>query len=209
MFPGGTGTSSRVVKGSPGTDETYTVGVLVQSNYGHCDTLQIGGVPIGELVIKHRGSPVHMKEAATPTTGKADDGSIVIYLITDAPMLPHQLNRLARHCAVGLAQVGGHGVGRNHSGDIILALSTANKPNELVSSAPVKGIAPVEVNQVGIIRNESIDTMFRAASEATEEAILNSMIAGRQGRTGFDGIKLDGLPVEFVKEMLGKYRVKI
>ncbi len=124
-------------------------------------------------------------------------------------MLPHQLNRMARHCAVGLAQVGGHGVGRNHSGDIILALSTANKPNELVTTAQVKGIAPVEINDIKIIRNESIDTLFRAASEATEEAILNSMIAGRAGRTGYDEIMLDGFPVDLVKDLLAKYLVVI
>jgi D-aminopeptidase len=122
-------------------------------------------------------------------------------------MLPHQLNRLARHCAVGLSQVGGHGVGLNFSGDIILAISTANKPNERVETAPVNGVGPIETNHIEIIKNESIDTMFRAASEATEEAILNSMVAGRAGRTGFKGIKLDGFPVEKVKQLLEKYRV--
>src|SRR4051812_40919983 len=122
-------------------------------------------------------------------------------------MLPHQLNRLARHCAVGLAQVGGHGVGRNFSGDIILALSTGNKPIERVIKPQVLGIAPVETNDIEIIKNESIDTMFRAASEVTEEAILNSMIAGREGRTGNKGVKLPGLPVDRVKELLKKYRV--
>lgn len=124
-------------------------------------------------------------------------------------MLPHQLNRLARHAAVGLAQVGGHGVGRNYSGDIIVALSTANKPNELVATPQVMGIAPVEVNSIEIIKNESVDTMFRAVSEATEEAILNSMIAARAGRTGYKGFHLPGLPVERVRELLGKYRVQI
>lgn len=124
-------------------------------------------------------------------------------------MLPHQLNRMARHCAVGLAQVGGHGIGRNYSGDIILALSTANKPDERVSAPQILGIAPVEVNQIKMIKNDSIDTMFRAASEVTEEAILNSMIAGREGRRGFSGCSLDGMPVEFVKECLKKYRVVI
>jgi D-aminopeptidase len=98
-------------------------------------------------------------------------------------MLPHQLNRLARHCAVGLTQVGGHGVGCNHSGDIILALSTADKPDERVMTPQVNGVGPVEVNQIEIIKNESIDAMFRAASEVTEEAVLNSMVAGRAGRT--------------------------
>lgn len=122
-------------------------------------------------------------------------------------MLPHQLNRLARHCAVGLAQVGGHGIGRTYSGDIVLAISTANKPDERVMTGQVLGIVPVETNPINIIKNESIDTMFKAASEATEEAILNSMIAGRTGRTGYEGIRLDGFPVEQVKDMLKKYRV--
>lgn len=124
-------------------------------------------------------------------------------------MLPHQLDRLARHCAIGLAQVGGHGVGRNHSGDIILALSTANTPDERMSIPHVNGVGRLETNHIEIIKNESIDTIFRAASEATEEAILNSMVAGRAGRDGFDGIHLDGFPVDFVKEMLLKYRVNI
>lgn len=124
-------------------------------------------------------------------------------------MLPHQLNRLARHCAVGLALVGGHGIGRNHSGDIVLALSTANKPNELVATAQVMGVGPVETNQIEIIKNESVDAMFRAASEATEEAILNSMIAGRAGRTGYQGLHLPGLPIDKVKELLAKYRVQV
>lgn len=124
-------------------------------------------------------------------------------------MLPHPLNRLARHCAVGLAQVGGHGVGRNHSGDIILTLSTANKPDERVMTPQVNGVGPVEVNQIEIIKNESIDAMFRAASEVTEEAILNSMVAGRAGRTGFEGRRLDGFPVDAVKEMLAEYRLDV
>lgn len=124
-------------------------------------------------------------------------------------MLPHQLNRLARHCAVGLAQVGGHGIGRNFSGDIILALSTANKTNERVAVPQVMGVGPVEVNQIEILKNESVDTMFRAASEATEEAILNSMVAGRDGRTGYQGLHLPGLPIDRVKELLAKHRVVI
>lgn len=124
-------------------------------------------------------------------------------------MLPHQLNRIARHCAVGLAQVGGHGVGRNHSGDIILAVSTANKPNEIISTPQIKGIAAIEINDIQLIKNESIDTLFRAASEATEEAILNSMIAGRAGRTGFEGNRLEGFPTKRVAELLAKYRVVV
>ncbi|KAH6673335.1 peptidase family S58-domain-containing protein [Halenospora varia] len=204
MFPGGTGTSSRVVKESKDGEKEYTVGVLVQTNYGHNYDLQIAGVPIGKLLLNEQ-----KEAAANVSTGKADDGSIVIILITDAPMLPHQLNRLARHCAVGLAQVGGHGIGRNFSGDIILALSTANKTNERVAVPQVMGVGPVEVNQIEILKNESVDTMFRAASEATEEAILNSMVAGRDGRTGYQGLHLPGLPIDRVKELLAKHRVVV
>jgi D-aminopeptidase len=227
MFPAGTGTSSRIVKG--GNGETYTIGVIVQSNYGHTRDLQVGGVPIGKLLVKERTSEEEAAIWNIPegTSGKADDGSIVIYLMsvhsgssstgkqsidissTDAPLLPHQLNRVARHCAIGLAQVGGHGVGRNHSGDIILALSTANKPNEINDTTQVDGVSPVELNQIEIIKNESTDTLFRAASEATEEAILNSIVAGRAGRTGNQGYKLAGFPVERVKELLKKHLVVV
>jgi D-aminopeptidase len=125
-------------------------------------------------------------------------------------MLPHQLTRLARHCAVGLSLVGGHGVGSNHSGDIILAISTANRTDEITTVfRGATGIVPVEKNSIEIIKNESMDMMFRAASEATEEAILNSIVAGRAGRTGFEGRRLDGLPVEKVKELLQRYLVEV
>jgi D-aminopeptidase len=110
---------------------------------------------------------------------------------------------------VGLSQVGGHGVGRNHSGDIIVALSTANRPNELSDSKQVDGVSAIELNQIEIIKNESMDTMFRAASEATEEAILNSIVAGRAGRTGNQGYKLAGFPVDKVKVLLKKHLVVV
>jgi D-aminopeptidase len=99
-------------------------------------------------------------------------------------------------------------VGRNHSGDIILAISTANRPNEINTAfSQINGVSPVELNPIEIIKNESIDTMFRAASEATEEAILNSIVAGRAGRTGNKGYTLAGFPVERVKELLKKHLV--
>lgn len=91
---------------------------------------------------------------------------------------------------MGLAQVGGHGIGLNFSGDIILALSTANKPDEKVLTPQINGIGPVEVNQIEII-NESEDGMFRAAPEVTEEAILDSTIAGRED--GLSGVEITGL----------------
>lgn len=123
-------------------------------------------------------------------------------------MLPHQLNRLARHCGIGLTLVGGHGVGSNHSGDIILAVSTANQTDEVatVQRGPT-GIMKIEKNKIEIIKNESMDMMFRAASEVTEEAILNSIVGGRAGRTGFQGRKIWGLPVEEVRDILKKHLV--
>ncbi|KAF7920969.1 hypothetical protein EAE99_007821 [Botrytis elliptica] len=212
LFPGGTGTSSRVFGEVPWEsgegEKKFTVGVLVQSNYGHLRDFIVGGVPIGRLLLKE-SKELEEKERASEKNGKIGEGSIIIILITDAPLLPHQLNRVARHCAVGLSQVGGHGVGRNHSGDIILALSTGNRPNETVGTPQVNGLSKIEINDIQVIRNESIETLFRAASEATEEAILNSIIAGRNGRTGVNGYRLEGLPVEKVKELVEKYRVNI
>ncbi|ESZ89775.1 hypothetical protein SBOR_9835 [Sclerotinia borealis F-4128] len=216
MFPGGTGTSSRVFGDVPWEtnlktkegEKNWTVGVLVQSNYGHLRDFMVGGVPIGRLLLKE-SKELEEKERASEKGGKIGEGSIIIILITDAPLLPHQLNRVARHCAVGLSLVGGHGVGRNHSGDIILALSTGNKPHETVDAPQVNGLSKIEINNVKVIRNESIETLFRAASEATEEAILNSIIAGRGGRTGFQGYRLEGLPVERVRELVGMYRVHV
>lgn len=105
--------------------------------------------------------------------------------------------------------VGGHGIGRNFSGDIILAISTGNKTVERVMTPQVLGIAPVETNTIEITKNESVDSMFRAASEVTEEAILNSMIAGREGRRGYDKLELPGLPVDRVRDLLSKYRVVV
>jgi D-aminopeptidase len=105
--------------------------------------------------------------------------------------------------------VGGHGVGRNHFSDIVLALSTANTPNELAGSAQIRGMPPIETNSIEILKNESMDSIFRAASEATEEAILNSMVASREGRTGFQGLRLEGLPVGKVKELLGRHLVVV
>jgi len=205
QFTGGTGTSSRVIKGEDGKE--YVVGALIQSNYGHKEYLQIGGVPIGKLLLKEQSQSEDFKKADEK---HPDGGSIVIMIFTDAPMVPHQLVRLAQRAGVGLSQVGGHGIGRNHSGDIFLAISTANKPDEQLSGPePNFKQPPIEVNQLEAMRNECVDSIFQAASEATEEAILNSLVAARAGRTGFQGVRADGLPVDRVKELLKKHLVDV
>ena len=110
---------------------------------------------------------------------------------------------------LGTAQVGTYGVGRTFSGDIFLAISTAPHPKEQVEGDNVKIGRTVQTYQVDVVKNESIDTFFQAAAEATEEAILNSLVGGRDGMVALDGGVIKGLPVERVKELLSKYSVPV
>lgn len=127
---------------------------------------------------------------------------------TDAPFLPHQLRRLAQHATAGLAAVSGHGVGRNYSGEIFFAFSTANTPDDTLTDPGGPGYQPIaESFQVQSIKNDSIDTFFYAVAEATEEAILNSMVGARDGLTGWKGRRAEGLPVKKVEELLKKYQI--
>jgi D-aminopeptidase len=140
-------------------------------------------------------------------------------------MLPHQLTRLAQRASIGLAQVGAHGTARNHSGDIFLAVSTANKlpshsrpganessPFEQYKDLRV-GMAQrvVETNMLEVMKNECVDAVFRAASEAVEEAVLNSVAAsaGIQGRKTVGGEWIEALPGERVRELLKRYLVVV
>jgi L-aminopeptidase/D-esterase-like protein len=173
-FKGGIGTSSR--KTGP-----YTVGVLVQCNCGSKRQLRIGGLPMGEELL------ARMREDA-----KEERGSIIIVVATDAPLLPHQTKRLARRATMGLARTGA--TSGNGSGDIFIAFSTAN-----ARAAAAK--APVNVS---MIPNDSINGVFEAAVQATEEAILNAMI-GAETMTGYQGHKVEVLPHEKVQEVLRKY----
>lgn len=127
-------------------------------------------------------------------------------------MMPHQLTRLAQRAGLGIAQVGGHGTARNSSGDIFLAISTANKHSEqLKGPSPNHAHPRLETNSLDVIINESIDAVFRACSEATEEAILNSLCGGRDGRKGHEAYPtgLSGFPVERVKALLKKHLVVV
>ena len=180
-FKGGTGTSSRVLAPAEGG---YTVGVLVQANYGRRDLLHIAGVPVGREI------PDLM-----PERGKRDEdggGSIIVVVATDAPLLPHQLKRLARRVSLGIGVVGGRG--ENTSGDIFIAFSTANP-----EASRAEGTA-----QLTMLPNERINPLLRATVEATEEAIVNALVAARTMQ-GIGGNTVHAIPHERLREALKKY----
>jgi D-aminopeptidase len=185
-FKGGTGTASRVV-----TEDgvRYTVGALVQANYGMRELLRVDGVPVGreigpDIVPAHRSAP----QAASP----AQDGSIIVILATDAPLLPVQCQRLARRATTGLAWVGG--IGANGSGDIFLAFSTANHIGQ-----------SDKITTVRMLAADAMTSLFRAAAEATEEAILNAMTAA-ETMTGQHGRTVHALPLDRLQTTMQRYR---
>jgi L-aminopeptidase/D-esterase-like protein len=179
-FKGGSGTSSRVLSADEGG---YTVGVFVQANHGRRDLLQIAGVPVGKEIAD-----------LTPKQGRKDDGqgSIIVVVATDAPLLPHQLKRLIKRVALGIGIVGGRG--ENSSGDIFIAFSTAN---------PEAGKTN-EVANLKMLPNERINPLFRATTQATEEAIVNAMVAA-ETLTGINGNTVYALPHDRLREVLKKY----
>ncbi len=179
-FKGGTGTSSRVI----GPDEGgYTVGVLVQANYGRRESLRIAGVPVGREITD-----------LMPERGQADSGqgSIIVVVATDAPLLPHQLKRLARRVPIGIGLMGGRG--ENSSGDIFIAFSSANP-----EAGKTTGTA-----QLTMLPNERINPLLQATVNATEEAIANAMIAAETMK-GIDGNTVHAIPHERLREILKKY----
>ena len=181
QFKGGTGTASRILAQAQGG---YTVGVLVQANYGSRLSLRIAGVPVGREITD-----------LMPVEGKATDdtGSIIVVIATDAPLLPHQLKRLAKRASLGIAIMGG--VGGNSSGDIFIAFSTANKS----AAGKLDGVASLDM-----LPNERINPLFTATVQATEEAIVNAMVAA-ETMTGLGGNKIFTLPHDRLKLALKKY----
>ncbi len=175
-FKGGTGTASRVLETKAGG---YTVGVLVQANCGRRPQLTIAGVPVGKEI---PGS-VYPKET----------GSIIIVVATDAPLLPYQTERLARRAALGLARTGA--TSGNGSGDLFLAFSTAN-------SGAANPNAPT--HSVQTIPNDRLDPLFQATVEATEEAIVNALVANRD-MVGRDNHRVEALPHDRLRDLLRKY----
>ena len=199
QFKGGTGTSSRriTVSGRP-----YTLGVLVQCNYGGRSRFSVAGAPVGEeipdLLPCYRPGPDGTRapgRACEPPAGgdaETDQGSIIVVLATDAPLLPHQLKRIARRAGLGIGRMGG--IGGNSSGDIFLAFSTAN-PNAAADTGLVALTA---------IPNDVINPLFEAAIDATAEAILNAMLAA-ETMTGADGYTVHALPHDRLLAALRKY----
>ncbi len=179
-FKCGIGTSSRRVA-IDGTN--YTVGVLVQANYGVRDTLRIAGVPVGQHLTEHRLD----KHPSGDETG-----SIIVVVATDAPLLPHQLKRVARRAGLGVARNGSYA--GNGSGDIFIAFSTAN----------AAAVLDKPVNEAKFIGNDSIDPLFRGTVEATEEAIINAMVAARdlQGQGGHAAFAISH---DALREVLRRY----
>ncbi|CAF1054662.1 unnamed protein product [Rotaria sordida] len=189
---GGTGMITHDFKGGIGTSSRkhgeYTVGVLVQSNYGKRNQLTIAGVPIGEEM-SNELLPVDGKRATKPQ----EQGSIIVIVATDAPFLPHQLKRLVRRVPLGIGLVGGRG--GNGSGDIFIAFSTANQQ----VMGKKTGLLNLEM-----LPNEEMDPFFEAVTQATEEAILNAMIAAKT-MEGLYGNKIYAIPHERIREILKKY----
>ena len=175
-FKGGIGTASRKLDAKAGG---YTVGVLVQCNYGLRDQLRIAGVPVGREIRDHL---VYSQET----------GSIIVVVATDAPLLPHQLKRLARRVSLGLARNGS--ISGNGSGDIFLAFSTANPGAARTTGLPSLSMVP----------NDQMGPLFAATVEATEEAVVNALVAA-ETMTGADGRTVIALPHDRLREALKKY----
>jgi L-aminopeptidase/D-esterase-like protein len=176
-FKGGIGTSSRRLNAKDGG---YTVGVLVQCNYGRRDQLRIAGVPVGVEIPEH---------AAYAN----DTGSIIVVVATDAPLLPTQLKRVAKRVALGLARDGSYS--GNGSGDIFVAFSTANQ--EATSSD--RGL-----HGLTMLGNDELDPVFLATVQASEEAVVNAMVAA-ETMTGIDNHTVIALPHDRLREVLKKY----
>jgi L-aminopeptidase/D-esterase-like protein len=179
-FKGGTGTSSRVLTTQEGG---YTVGVLVQANYGRRDLLSIAGVPVGKEI-----------KDLLPRPGKPNDGagSIIVVVATDAPLLPHQLKRLVKRVSLAIGEMGGRG--EDSSGDIFIAFSTANP-----EAGKTSGTA-----QLTMLPNERINPLFRAAVGATTESIVNALVAAETMK-GINGNTVYALPHDGLREALKKY----
>ena len=181
-FKGGIGTSSRKLSNHDGG---YLVGVLVQCNYGRRQNLLIAGIPVGREIESE-------DPYASMPSELAERGSIIVVVATNAPLLPHQLKRLARRVSLGIGRTGS--IAGNGSGDIFIAFSTAN------AAASELG----HVVDLKMVPNDSMDPLFAATVQATEEAVVNAMIAA-EDMTGVDGHQVRALPHDRLRAVLARY----
>ena len=206
-FKGGIGTASRKL---PEDQGGYTVGVLVQCNFGSRRDLRIAGVPVGEEITDLQPCIANQNPTPTPAapgqrrpcdapSGPARDdaaeqemGSIIVVVATDAPLLPHQLKRIATRVSLGVGRAGGFG--GNGSGDIFIAFSTANP----------RATSAADTVSVRMLSNAKISPLFVATAEATEEAIVNAMLAA-ETMTGANDLRIYALPVDRLKAIMKKY----
>ena len=191
-FKGGIGTSSRVLDPKAGG---YTVGVLVQCNYGRRDQLRIAGVPVGKEIPDH---PAYGEdESARSAIEGKDTGSIIVVVATDAPLIPTQLKRVAKKVSLGLGRDGSYS--GDGSGDIFLAFSTANP-----GAVSPKSNQPNNTHQLTMLPNDSLDPIFLATVQATEEAVINAMVAAETMK-GIDDHEVIALPHDRLRDVLKKY----
>jgi L-aminopeptidase/D-esterase-like protein len=176
-FKGGTGTASRQLPEKAGG---YTVGVLVQCNFGTRHLLRVAGTPVGYEIA---GKPIW----------DDDTGSIIVVVATDAPLLPNQMKRIAKRVTLGLGRLGS--ISGDESGDIFIAFSTANAGAGLEEKKPVA---------LQMLPNDRMDALFEATVQATEEAVVNALVAAKT-MTGADGHTVEALPHERLHEILKRY----
>lgn len=181
-FKGGIGTSSRICKTPAGE---YTIGVLAQCNFGRREHLLVAGAPVGREI------PDNLPAAPKISAASGDAGSVIVVLATDAPLLPHQLKRLARRIAMGIARTGG--TAANSSGDIFIAFSTANQ----LAANP-------GVNQVQMLDNDAMTPLFSATIQATEESVINALTSA-ETMTGQNNHHVIAIPHDRLIEALKKY----
>jgi len=195
-FKGGIGTASRVIADDLGA---YTVAALVQTNYGKREWLRVDGVPVGaEIGRDEVPTPWDQAEALSHASRPPEgSGSIIVVLATDAPLLPHQCERLAQRAGLGLARAGS--TGGHTSGDLFIAFATGNRLPQEIEDRP-RTIA-YDVRAVG---DGVIDALFDGAIESTEEAILNALVAARTAE-GRDGVTAHALPHDRLLAIMARY----
>jgi D-aminopeptidase len=189
QFKGGIGTASRAIATGDGG---WIVGVLVQANYGSRRLLTIDGVPVGREI------PTEIVPSADDDPRAAGAGSIIIVVATDAPLLPHQCARVAQRAGLGLARTGGYGM--SSSGDLFVCFATGNRG---LPAGEIEVESPT-VRDLRAVIDQALDPLFAATVEATEEAIVNALVAA-ETMTGRDGNTAHALPHDRLVEVMGRY----